>query len=114
MAFLRDRTTFTASTPIANLLAGSKFEFLARPSAVRVYATQTAVGDHTLALTVGNVVLADGLAPNVETTVGNLKRNEDLLAQGVGMAGDRIQLSATENSGAAGSILNWMVEIVDL
>lgn len=90
----------TASTTNTNLLTGSKFEFLSRPSVVKVYACgDTATGSVEMDFTLGNVVVGDDLVvPLRVATLGPL-RSEDLLTRAIGRAGDRIQIRLRETAG---------------
>lgn len=106
--------TIATSAVVTNLMQGSKFEFLPRNSVVRVYAAQDNA-NVDLDFTLGNVVVGDGLAPNVTAAPGlGPDRNTDLLATGVGAAGDRIQIRAQETAGGAGTPIRVLVEINEL
>lgn len=115
MAIFRRTLSIAAGATEVNLLAGSKFEFLSRPSAVTIWATQdTAIDDIEIDLTLGNVVVAEDINPNVATVAGVINRNTDGVGSGVGDAGDRIQLRARNTDGAAARVVNALVEISEI
>lgn len=103
---------------INNIMAGNKFEFLPRNGVVRVYASQdvgAAQGNTELDFTLGNVVVGDDLACNGAATAGvGPDRNTDLLATGVAMAGDRIQIRAQNTDAVNASDFRVLVEINDI
>ena len=103
-----------ANTVTTNVMAGSKFEFLPRNGVVSVYAAQdTGTGILEVDFTLGNVVVGDGLpCNNVPVTTGP-NRNQDLLAQGVAQAGDRIQIRTAETDGTA-TPFRMLVQINEL
>jgi len=103
-----------ANAVVTNIMAGSKFEFLPRNSVIRIYAAQdTGTGNVDLDFTLGNVVVGDSLAPNVTLAGTGPDRNTDLLATGVGAAGDRIQIRAQETAGVP-TPMRVLVEINEL
>lgn len=90
----------TLSTTNTNLLAGSKFEFLSRPSVVRVYAVaDDSTGSVEMDFTLGNVVVGDDLVLPLFTANQGPLRSEHLLTRAVGRAGDRIQIRLREVAG---------------
>jgi len=104
---------------INNIMAGNKFEFLPRNGVVRVYASQDVSagvqGNTELDFTLGNVVVGDDLACNGAAAIGiGPDRNTDLLATGVAMAGDRIQIRAQNTDAALPSNFRVLVEINDI
>ena len=114
MAIFKVTDSLAAGAVNTNLLAGSKFEFLARPSAVSVWATQgTAVANVQLDLTLGNVVVAEDINPNVDGA-SLVDRQRDLIGSGVGAPGDRIQLRARQVAGAGPDNITVLVEINEL
>ena len=112
MPIIREALTFTANEVKTNILSGSKFEFLPRPSVVRVYASQSTANEVELDFSLGNVVVFEDVNPNAGTA-GAVNRDTDLIGQGVGAGGDRIQIRATETSGTT-SDATVLVEIIDL
>lgn len=115
MAIFRTRVTIPISGVNANILAGSKFEFLARPSAITLFASQDgAAATCFLDFTLGNVVVGEDLAPNFTATAGLIQRQNDGMGAGVGMGGDRIQLRARNTSAAAVVNVAVMLDINEL
>jgi hypothetical protein len=112
MSVVRKTVSFTASEVKPNLLTGLTEEFLTRPSALKLYASQLVAGEVLLDLQVGNVSIAKDLEAGVKAP-GVLVRNEDLIASTVGSPGDRIQIRARETSGTT-SGLTFMLEIAEL
>lgn len=114
MAIFRTRVTVAAASVNTNVMAGSKFEFLARPSAIALFASQDGTGSAFIDFTLGNVVVGEDLPPNLTTVAGLVQRQNDGLGAGVGMAGDRIQMRV-RNSHAANPInVTIMLDISEL
>jgi len=114
MAIFKRRLSIAGGAVETNLLAGSKFEFLNRPSVVTVFSTQaTAANEILLDLTLGNVVVAEDIPPNLDAAE-LIQRDRDGIGSGVGAPGDRIQLRARNTNGAAASVINVLVEINEL
>lgn len=104
-----------ASGTNTNIMAGSKFEFLPRNSVIRVYAVSDAGDDVNLDFSLGNVVVGEDLMVFKATAGTGPNRNEHLLVQGAGMAGDRIQIRLTEVTATpATAETRTLVEIVEL
>jgi len=122
---LKLTNTVLAGTTITNLLADTKFDYLPRAAVVTIYAVQDLIAappsSIELDFTLGTTVIGDDLIPNANPVGGagvgtGPKTNEDILAKGVGEAGDRIQLRARETTGgvAADGILRTQIVIEDL
>jgi len=118
---LKDETLVLAGTTIDNLLTGSKFDYLPGPSVVTFYAVQEVVSGSILIcdFTLGNVIVGDNLQPNAATpaAVGvGPKINEDVVAKGSGIGGDRVQIRVRETVGGVGDdgILRWQIVIEDV
>jgi len=116
-------TTVLAGTTNVNLLTGRKQEFLSRPAVVTLYQVQDSVSLSRIEtdLTLGNVVVGEDLVANSNPAssagVGTgPKTNEDMVARGVGAAGDRIQIRVREVVGGTGDdgIIRTLVTIDDL
>lgn len=117
MSTFKTAVQLAAGGSIANLIAGSKFEFLSRPAAVKVFAVQdrTAASNCVIDFTLGNAVVGDDLPPNQATGPGlGPNRQEDMLSRGVGAPRDRIQLAARETTGLDVNDLRVIVEIDDI
>lgn len=113
MAIFKRSVAIAAGAVEVNLLAGSKFEFLSRPSVVTVFATESVANEILLDLTLGNVVVAEDVAPNADAG-GLIQRDRDGIGSGVGAPGDRIQLRARNTNAGAPSTINVLVEINEL
>ncbi len=114
MSVVRLNTTVLAGATNENILAGSKFEFLSRPSAVRIFAVQDAADLAQLDLTLGNVVVGENL-PITEVAAGTgPSMLDDKLVSGVGSPGDRIQVRLRETGGALPAITRVLIEIAEL
>ena len=116
MPTFRDSQTVGISTTIANLLAGSQFEFIAVPSQIQVYMSQdlTAVGVVEAEIFFGQelqqaaaavpVATADALGPRVP---------DDIVVDDVAAPGDRLTIRVTETAGVA-TPLRTLVKISPL
>jgi len=115
---IRQAVTVPSGTTNVNILAGEIFEFLARPSTVRVILSQQIVLLSALAVdvNVGNVIVTQALTPNIAVAPGVVDQDRDRLPAAVGAAGDRVQIRVRETSSLAGAdgILNFIVEITDI
>ena len=105
MPVFKFEETTAASGVNNNIMTGSKFEFLPRNAVVSVYAAQDLTGfpgtqNVNMDFTLGNVVIGDNLGLAAAADGTGPDRNTSLLAQGVGAAGDRIQLRTVETVGA--------------
>lgn len=100
-------------------MAGSKFEFLTRPSVVSLFAAADiaggAQGVGLLDLTLGNVVAGDDLRIPITQVLGaGPERNQHLVTNAVGAAGDRIQLRVRETGGAQTLTTRLQVDIKEI
>lgn len=112
MSVVRKTVTFAANEVKVNVLTGLVEEFVQRPSAVRLFATQGTQGEVKIDFQLGNVSVGKDLEPGVKA-IGTLNKNEDFLIGGVGAPGDRIQIRAV-NTTAGTSDLTYMLEISEL
>ncbi len=114
MGVFRTSEVVPLSATVANLMTGDKFEFLERPAVVKVYAVQdTATGIVQIDFTLGRRVQGDSLPLSIVAAGTGPNRDSDLLASGVGQAGERIQLRARETAAVATPIRVY-VEVIDL
>lgn len=89
-----------AGAGTGNLLANSKFLYAPSAMAVSVYAVADTAGG-LMSVTFGNTIEVDRAAIQVKAaTVGPLIQ-EDLLATGIAMPGDQINVQGFNSSGAA-------------
>lgn len=114
MPIFQFNESLAAGATNVNIMTGSKFEFLPRNSVVRIYAAQDLADLGEMDISLGNVVIGEDLAMNQKTAGLGPDRNQDLLAQAAGMAGDRIQIRVRETGGAAATVYRVLVEIVEL
>jgi len=114
LGVFRTSVSVGVSATIANLMTGDKFEFLPRGAVVKVYAVEdTGTGLVQLDFTLGTRVIGDSL-PLSNALVGfGPDRNTDLLASGIGQAGERIQLRA-RNTTVTATPIRVLVEVIDI
>jgi len=112
---IRRSETVAIGGQVANVLAGSQFEFLARPSVVQVFATQDPADLGEIEVFFGQelqlpqspvgVATAAGVGPNVP---------DDEIVNDIGAPGDRLVVRLVETGGAATAIVRVMVKITPL
>lgn len=114
MPTIRDARTIAGGVSVANLIAGSKFEFMPRAMAVAVYCVEdgaTASGDVKLDVTFGNAVEGDDLAvPKFSPAGQGPDKDKHLIASGIAAAGDRLQLKVN-NGGAASANVRTLIDL---
>lgn len=114
MSIFKIQREMQAGEVVVNLMAGSKFEFLSRPAVVSIWATQELeVADVQLDLTLGNVVVAEDINPNLDAA-SIVDKQRDGIGSGVGDAGDRIQLRARNTDAVTTPLLTVLVEINEI
>ncbi|MFQ5974534.1 MAG: hypothetical protein ACE5Q3_19600, partial [Alphaproteobacteria bacterium] len=97
---------------VANVLAGSQFEFVPMAAVVRVYQTTRAnLAEVLTDITFGNVLEGQDLISNVSTTGPTTDR--DVLASGVVSPGDRIVIRL-RNTGVGANDADTLVDIKPL
>lgn len=103
-------SSIAANTRSANILAGLPFEFIVRPSIVRVYAAAGAVGLNMDFLLGGESIISDS-----EMSGANRFpiRNEDLLGEHGGLPGERLFIALRNTTGAA-IVGNVLVDVLPL
>ena len=112
MSVIRKTQTVTAGATTANLVAGSVFEFLTRPSAVRVFAAQdTATGAVEMTFKLGNVVFGEDLPLPVKTAGLGPDQDQDKLVGAMGAPGDRISVILKETGGVTNTPTRVQIEI---
>jgi len=110
MPTFRDTTTLAANQTVANIMAGSQFEFPGRPTRIQVYSLAEA-GDAVsievffgqelqLATSPLNVGAAAGAGPVVP---------DDLVVDDIAAPGDRIVIGVTETAAAVGIVRTMVV-----
>jgi len=112
------RNVILSGTTNVNLLTGRKQEFLSRPAVVTIYQVQDIVAASALEtdLSLGNVIVGEDLVPNIPGAGFGPRTNEDMIARGVGAAGDRIQIRVRETNGGVGDdgVVRTLVTIDDI
>lgn len=111
MAVIAGVTNLAAGAANNNVLAGSAFEFVKRPSRVRFYVVGNAAGDPRATIQSGSDVLME------ESPVSRANRvpvvPDDLTVEDVAMPGDRLKL-AIRNTGAGAVDTFWRVEVTEV
>lgn len=111
MPTFRDSRTLAISENVPNLMAGSQFEFLGRPSRVQVYSVADLADLVDMEVFFGQELeLSTARLNQVVAGTGPIVP-DDLLLDDVGAPGDRLTVRVTEVSGAATGIIRTMVVI---
>lgn len=90
MPSMTDRQSVAANSVVVNVLSGKIFEFVSRPSIVKLYATGSAVGLN-VTLVIGTRVIIDDQEVNAQNRMPIVP--DDFFASGGAMPGERIKLS---------------------
>lgn len=119
MSIIRESTTILSGTTVKNIITDSIFDYIKVPAKVTVFATQDVVllSNIEVDFNLGNVLVGGDLSPNIASAAGlGPKQNEDVLAEGFAVGGDRITLRARETSGIlnADGVLRVMIVIKDM
>ena len=118
MALLRQADTIAASGVNQNIVAGSKFEFMARNSVVEVFAcadgTTLAETDLKMDVSFGNVLEGDNLAVPMFTASLGPDRDKHKLISAVAAAGDRLQIKVTNADAVNAANLRTLIVITNL
>lgn len=112
----RFNTTVAAGTTVANIMAGSQFEFMGRPARVQVYQVgdPAAAGPYNSEVFFGQELeLADGPGPIGVAAIGPTIP-DDLVLDDVAAPGDRLIIRLTETGGAANAIVRTLVVITPI
>lgn len=115
MQVLSNATVVAAGTNSGNVLLGSIFEFLKRPSKVEVAFVATgiaAITDITARFSVGDTIVTD---PPIPVSIEALAQRgviipDDIKIATVGLPGDRLSLEFT-NTTAGPLTVTWWVRI---
>lgn len=112
MPTLRFNTTIAAAGgTVANLLTGSKFEYLPVPATVIIYAVAGVAGVD-LELTAGNTVETDSLEIPLQSVVGaGPSVLDDRIASCTAAAGDRLTVRLFNRAGGVNAVIRTLVEI---
>ncbi|GAH02504.1 unnamed protein product [marine sediment metagenome] len=116
MSVIRDARQIAASAGVTNLVAGSKFEFLARNSVVEVFACQDTADDGTVLLDVsfGNLLEGDALAVPTFTAEFGPDRDKHKLISAIAQAGDRLQLKVANTDAVNVTNLRTLITITSV
>lgn len=98
MPSMTDRQSVAANSTVNNVLAGKLFEFAARPSIAKLYATAAAVGLNVSFLIGGRAIIDDQEA-NAQNRMPIVP--DDFFASGGALAGERIVVRLRNTTGAA-------------
>lgn len=121
MPSIRKKVDLAASGSDDNALSGNRYEFLPVDSLVRVYAvaqddgggsTNIKEGEVTLTFSLSNAVLLDNIDVPISTSGPN--RNEHLLSEEIGAAGDRIIISSANSDAVNAADLILLVDVVPI
>jgi len=108
MPIMTDSQSVAANATVANVLAGKPFEFVSRPSLVRVYATSSATGINGTLLVGGVSAIQDQLISFANRFP---IRPDDLLVEVAAQPGSRLVLSYRNTTGGALTVIS-LVEVV--
>jgi len=117
MPTIRDDTIVAAGATVANILAGSQFEFMRVPSHIAVYVVEDSAGaDGLLNMDVsfGNTIETDSYqVPTKAATLGP-NVNEDQAVSAVASAGDRIVIRMRNTDGTNAKNSRTLIKITPL
>lgn len=116
MAVINDSRQIAASGSVTNLVAGSKFEFLARNSVVEIFSCMDTadVGAPLMDVSFGNVLEGDALAVPKFTTDLGPDRDKHKLISAVAQAGDRLQIKVANTDAVNACNLRTLITITSL
>lgn len=107
MPIMTDSQSVAANSTVANVVAGKPFEFVGRPSIVRVYATGSATGLNATVLIGGLNIVQDQL---ISAANRFPIRPDDMFCDAAAPAGSRIVVSLRNTTGGALTAIT-MVEV---
>jgi len=112
---IRDSRALLTNVQVANILAGSQFEFMRVPSAITVYSVQDGAISAPVFIDVsfGNVIEGDSVAIPDFTAGEGPNVNQHQLIAGVAAAGDRLVLRV-RNTSAQTANVRTLVKITPL
>lgn len=104
--------TVAAGATVANALAGSQFEFLARPSRVQIYLTQDPADLGEAEVFFGQEIEATAAPIRIALGAGEGPIiPDDLLVDDIGAPGDRLVVRLTETGAALPAVIRGLVKI---
>ena len=111
MPTIRETVSIAAGGQNANVLQGSQFEFLARPSVVQVFAVQDAGDFGEIEVFFGQELQLPQSALSHRTAGEGPFVPDDEIVNDVGAPGDRLVVRLVETGGAAAAEIRVMVKI---
>lgn len=108
MAIMTDSQSVAANATVANVLAGKPFEFVGRPSIVRVYCTSSAAGINATLLVGGVTAVND---QQISAANRFPIRPDDMFVDAAAPAGSRLVLSFRNTTAGALTVIS-MVEVI--
>jgi len=116
MPSIRDERQVAIAGTVANILAGSQFEFMSVPSHIAIYSVQdgAAAGLVFLDASFGNVIEGDSMAVPTFTAGQGPNTNEHQLVSAVAAAGDRLVIRIRNTDAATASEMRTLVKITPL
>lgn len=117
MPTVRDERVVAAGATVANILAGSQFEFMRVPSHIAVYAARDGaggVGTLFLDASFGNVIETDQTSVPTKGAGLGPHTNEDQLISAVASAGDRLVIRLRNTDGAGAHNSRVLIKITPL
>jgi len=108
MPAMQNSVSVAANAVSPNQLAGEQFEFIARPSLVRLYNTGSAIGLLVTMLIGGRTIVNDQA---ISTANRFPITPDDFMAEGGAVTGERILLTFRNSTGGALTSF-WRVEVL--
>jgi len=105
MPTVRISSSLVANESVQNILAGSQFEFLGRPSRVQIYIVADIGDDVDVAVFFGQELqISASPVPQIAAATGPVVP-DSLVIDDIGAPGDRLTVTITETAGIAGPAL---------
>lgn len=115
MPTIRVSSTVAIGGTVPNVLAGSQFEFLARPSIVQVFCVQDPGDFGEVEVFFGQELqLPQSPITQVAVAATGPQVPDDEVVNDIGAPGDRLVVRLVETSGAATAVVRTMVKITAL
>lgn len=111
MPTARFASVLGANAVIQNVMAGSQFEFLGRPSRVQIYSVADLADLIDIAVFFGQELQLSSSPLNQVTAATGPTVPDDLIVDDIGAPGDRLTVTLTETAGVAASLARTMVVI---
>lgn len=117
MPTIRNRQSIAAAATVANILAGSEFEFLPVPAQIQVAITSDQV-DTELDVSFGNAIqIQNGAVPQVVVATTGFEGPripEDIVVSDIADAGDRLVVRVRNPDAVNPAVVNTLVMIKPL